>query len=118
MVHMRRGATVQNPGIRGRDFGIRFDQTEWGVCVTDVIPGSPAQRIGLEQGDVIVGVYGYPVHYAGAWDWLMSHELNYLQLRIRDGRTGGFVTRDVSLDRFERSSASAREGRFSEAWQE
>jgi S1-C subfamily serine protease len=33
-----------------------------GVLVTHAAPGSPAQRSGLEDGDVIVRVAGEPVH--------------------------------------------------------
>lgn len=88
---------MQDSHVRGKDLGIRFDEAREGIWVTGVADGSPAQRIGLEPGDVIVGVYGHPVHHADAWDWLMSHEVEYLQLRIRDSRTKCLATRWVSL---------------------
>ena len=53
------GATIQNLtdeiaeswGLQGRK----------GAVVADVVPGGPAQRAGLEAGDVVVAVNGHPV---------------------------------------------------------
>ncbi len=54
------GATIQNLtdelaeswGIKGRK----------GAVVADVVPGGPAQKAGLQQGDVVVAVNGQPVN--------------------------------------------------------
>lgn len=40
----------------------RFDlPTEWGVYITNVIPGSPAARAGLEDGDIITRIGDIPL---------------------------------------------------------
>ena len=54
------GATIQNLtdelaeswGLKGRK----------GAVVADVVPGGPAQKAGLQQGDVVVAVNGQPVN--------------------------------------------------------
>jgi serine protease Do len=43
-----------------RQFGL--DEGTKGVLVGDVLPGSPAEKAGLKQGDVIVGFGGEKVH--------------------------------------------------------
>ncbi|MDI6807652.1 MAG: trypsin-like peptidase domain-containing protein [Candidatus Eisenbacteria bacterium] len=45
----RQGVTVGLPDI---------DEDETGALILDVLPGSPAERMGLRQGDVIIGVSG------------------------------------------------------------
>ena len=67
--------------------------TEVGIRVTEVRPDSPARRLGLEPGDVILSVYEHPVTDAETWNWLTSYKNSYVPLRIRDGRTGTVVTR-------------------------
>ena len=88
---------MQCPSIQGQHLGICFEDSDQEIRITKVAPDSPAAQIGLEPGDVIVGVYGHPVHHADAWDWLLCHGLDYVQLQIRDGRTGSLVTRHVNL---------------------
>jgi S1-C subfamily serine protease len=80
-----------------QDLGIHFDVTDEGIRVTSVLPNSPAARIGLEPGDVILAVYGHPVTSAETWDWLMSYKNDYVELRIKDARRGDVVTRHVDL---------------------
>ena len=43
-----------------RQFGL--DEGTRGVLVGDVLPGSPAEKAGLKQGDVIIGFAGEKVH--------------------------------------------------------
>jgi C-terminal processing protease CtpA/Prc len=83
--------------VKGTGLGIRCQATGEGVRVTEVTPGSPADKLGLEPGDVIVTVYGHPVTSAETWDWLTSYKNDYAALRIKDVRTGSLVTRHVPL---------------------
>lgn len=80
------------------DLGIDFEATRRGIKVTGVTPGSPAERIGLEAGDVIESLYGHPTTNRETWDWLTSYPGGYAPLRVRDVRTGAVVTRYVTLD--------------------
>jgi membrane-associated protease RseP (regulator of RpoE activity) len=57
---------------------------QYGLLVTAVVPNSPAARLGLELGDMIVSVDGAPVH-SGA-DLLFY--LNAVYLQVIDVRTG------------------------------
>jgi C-terminal processing protease CtpA/Prc len=72
--------------------GIRFEATDEGIRVTEVLADSPASRLGLESGDVILSVYEHPVSNAETWYWLTSYKNSYVPLRIRDSRTGAVVT--------------------------
>jgi len=78
-------------GVTGRTYkGSR------GAFVTDVLENSKAEEIGLEQGDVIVGV-----HVRGAWKkkvytfedlkQLLSRANGQLRLYVRDCNTGNYV---------------------------
>jgi hypothetical protein len=118
---------MHNTPIQGQDLGICFEDSDEEIRVTNVAPDSPAARLGLEPGDAIVGVYGHPVHHAGVWKWLLCHDVDYVQLQIRDGRTGSIVTRYLSLAQasqngnpgMEHSSGAARSplGRAALHWQ-
>ena len=82
---------------REAGFGIRFDATQEGIRVTEVLADSPAKRLGLEPGDVILSVYEHPVTTAETWYWLTSYKNSYVELRIRDGRSGRVCTRFADL---------------------
>ena len=82
---------VSKLGVNGRTYkGSR------GAFVTDVLENSKAEGIGLEQGDVIVGV-----HVLGAWKkkvhtfddlkQLLSRANGQLRLYVRDCNTGNYV---------------------------
>jgi len=116
---------VSKLGVNGRTYkGGR------GAFVTDVLENSKAEQIGLEQGDVIVGV-----HVLGMWKkkvhtyedlkQLLSRANGQLRLYVRDCNSGNYVW--TSSTRFRgrlagnvvRSSAgegaeSAEAGDFSE----
>lgn len=73
-----------------------FAPAAGGVALLDVLPGSPAARLGLRSGDVIRKVNGRPV--AGREDVreAMGSASFYLELEVeRDGRT-----RTVETNRF------------------
>jgi C-terminal processing protease CtpA/Prc len=86
------------PSLRG--FGVRVEETDGGLRITQVEPAGPAQQLHLEAGDCIETLNGMPVRSAlgrELWRRLLAGELEYVRLRIRDGRTGHAVTRHVSL---------------------
>lgn len=82
---------------RTQDLGIEFVPTDRGIEIAAVTPGSPAARIGLERGDVIVTVYGFPAINAAVWEWLQSEDVEYVRLGIWDPRGRKLVTRYVNL---------------------
>jgi len=45
---------------------------EYGVGVAEVVPGSPAERAGLERGDMILALGGKPVYAPERLRWLVS----------------------------------------------
>lgn len=78
--------------IRQHDLGIEALPTDHGLVITHVSAESPAAMIGLELGDCIVSLLGYPVR-PDNWGLLLSGDNGYLRLLIRDHRTGTVVTR-------------------------
>jgi hypothetical protein len=69
-----------------------------GDRVTYVRWGGLASQMGLEPGDVILSMNGFPLHYHGAWnDALLSamQSGGLVQLTIRDVRTGWIAQRQV-----------------------
>jgi S1-C subfamily serine protease len=80
------------------DFGLGISGkfTFQGIRVTSVDGGSPAERIGLEDGDVILAVNGIPVKTVSAWTSAMNGN-TFVRLRIKNVRGGPIVFRDVNL---------------------
>jgi S1-C subfamily serine protease len=83
------------------DFGLGVNGTfigGTGVQVDSVDAGSPAERVGLEQGDVILDVDSIAVTNPNSWIKAMEKK-NRVRLRIRNGRDPGgpVVFRDVNL---------------------
>lgn len=85
---MARQATVSNIGIRGR-------VTEEGFLVTKV--EAPVSAAGLEEGDVILSIMGYPVCNDVTWERLVSGDNQYVRLGILDRTNGDQVTRYCRL---------------------
>jgi hypothetical protein len=61
------------------------------MLLTDVQSDSLAHDLGLEPCDVIETVHGWPVTSTQTWNWLMSADLGYVRLGVRDGRTQRMV---------------------------
>lgn len=78
-------ATVPLLGFMGAD-------VNWGVRVESVGYGSIARQIGLEPGDVIVGLNGMPVRCMHDYHRALAQSGGVVALEIRDVRTGNFVT--------------------------
>jgi len=54
-------SSVRKDAAGGDDFGIRLFREQNGVRVTEVLAGSPAQKLGLRPGDRILTINGRPV---------------------------------------------------------
>jgi len=75
-----------------------FTINGFGERVTFVRWGGIAQQMGLETGDVILGLNGYPLTYHGSWNDALREAMNnggWVQLTIRDVRTGFVSTRET-----------------------
>jgi S1-C subfamily serine protease len=86
--------------------GVWAYNTETGVVVTRVSPGSAAAREGLEPGDRIVSVGGYQVGYVGNLLYPLGFELNRhagsrgeVLLLVQNVRGNKLLNLDVRLDR-------------------
>lgn len=68
-----------------------------GVLITGVVPGSPAEKVGLENGDVILTVNGNAI--TGGFDFkrALDNSGGVARLRIRDCRTGQIAFRTCQL---------------------
>lgn len=51
-------AAAQQPAAAQPWLGIAIDQGKGGIAVLEVIPGTPAEQVGMKAGDVIVGIDG------------------------------------------------------------
>jgi hypothetical protein len=75
-----------------------FTINGFGERVTSVRWGGIAQRMGLESGDVILSLNGYPLTYHGSWNDALREAVNnggWVQLAVRDVRTGFVATRET-----------------------
>jgi hypothetical protein len=70
------------PAARWR-LGVNTDNAPKGMLITDVARNSPAQHFGLEPGDYILDVMGYPVGFYGNAYYPIAEAFN--QLVRRDG---------------------------------
>ena len=65
--------------------------------VVGVQPDSPAQKAGIEPGDVIVAANGVPITGAEALSAVVHKSGTTLSLTVRDTRTGKDARVDVKL---------------------
>jgi hypothetical protein len=75
-----------------------FNIAGYGERVTYVQWGGLAAQMGLENGDTILRLNGFPLQYHGSWnDALYQAMLNggWVELTIRDVRTGWIATRQI-----------------------
>jgi S1-C subfamily serine protease len=70
-----------------------------GVEVLQVFRNSPADRAGLERGDIITEVNGTPVQDFGHFRSLMARSRGIVELTVIDHRTGQIMTLDVNPQR-------------------
>lgn len=112
------GTRIRPPGSDEWTLGVVPETTDTGVRVRDVVGGSPANRAGLERGDVIVNVEGYQVGRVGGRDYPLDRELNLradsrgkVRLLVQDRRNNRLTNMDVQLERG--SSRPPRDGKLS-----
>lgn len=93
------GSSDHPPLAGGWWLGVSTQDTGHGPQVVFISYGSPASRIGLEQGDIIHEVDGIPV--ASRWELSQAirYSDGYVRLLVEDVRTGQFVYRMVRLTR-------------------
>lgn len=84
--------------------GVTVRNTETGVLINSVQPGSPASRAGLEAGDTIVTVGGYQVGYVESRLFDLGDEIarrvdtrGQVTLLVRNRRNGNLVNVPVSF---------------------
>jgi S1-C subfamily serine protease len=106
LAHPAGGARPQPPdkqivprsdGGKGRPFlGVSSVLTSTGARITHVFPDSPAAKLGLEVGDHIVEIDGYPVGLIDGLSFSPESEIRRargtLTLKVRDRRTGKVQT--------------------------
>jgi serine protease Do len=68
------------------------------VKVTEVEPGSPAARAGIEPGDIIIEANGTPVLHPKTLDELVRKSASVLKLQVVDPSTNKKSLVDVNLD--------------------
>jgi len=70
-----------------------------GERVVYVRYGGRAARLGLEPGDIILSLNGFPLTYRGSWNDALSHAVyedgGVVRLRIHDVRTGRVIRRET-----------------------
>jgi hypothetical protein len=91
------GGTVSRPRWR---FGAHvFDHDGNGVLVRRIFPGTPAERAGMEAGDVIVAIDSQPIRDEDDYARTIDGSEGKIRVQFRKGGAGETVTRDVKLDR-------------------
>lgn len=75
--------------------GVNVQNGKVGTQITGVANGSPAQKVGLERGDIILAVSGNPIGLVGGRLFTLDNVLNasvnargQVVLSVQDGRTG------------------------------
>lgn len=101
-LRQRPGVTTSSPSARvapSSTFGARGQNTETGVLITSVTPGSPVQAAGLEVRDVVITVEGFQVGNVGGRIYDLESEVvgrwrqnPVVTLVVRDWRTGDLAT--------------------------
>jgi hypothetical protein len=75
-----------------------FNINGYGERLTSVRWGGLAQQMGLESGDVILRLNGYPLSYHGSWNDALQQAMGqggYVRLTVRDVRTGSIRHRET-----------------------
>jgi S1-C subfamily serine protease len=94
-------ADAANPASSGRRLGavteLFFYDVDPAAKVTEVEPGSPAARAGIEPGDVIVEANGAPVLHPKNLDDIVRKSGSTLKLMVVDPRTQKKTPVEVTL---------------------
>ena len=78
----------KKPGDGKVVFGARVGANPGGgLKVVDIVPGSPAQRLGLEKGDLIDTINGQPVNNIQGYSTAIDKSPRQMVVTGRDGKT-------------------------------
>jgi sigma-B regulation protein RsbU (phosphoserine phosphatase) len=72
MLNARSWTSVVELGFN-RTFTEHFDKSTHSILVGDVVPGSPAEKVGLRAGDRIIAVNERPLDTSGPYDEAYAH---------------------------------------------
>jgi serine protease Do len=99
------GGTLVRPWFGARMQEVSTDiadslglQTARGALITEVAPGSTAERAGFKSGDVILSVDGFAVAQPSAFDFRLATRQVGTQVRIVYFRSGKEASVDVGLE--------------------
>ncbi len=87
-------------GVVARDLSfdrLEFLKLEYGARVAEVAPDSPAEKAGLQEGDIILELDQKPAYSARRLSWLVSHVRAGEEISLRYYRDGNFKTVSVQL---------------------
>lgn len=76
----------------------RFAGDSYGLRINSLAPGSPAQRSGLERGDIIIGANLKPMNQLDSLKKAVAASKGQLDLIVRNVRNGQTVAVTVKLD--------------------
>jgi hypothetical protein len=65
-----------------------FGHMPYGLEVSQVTPWSPAAQAGIERGDIIIAVNGWPAGTIGEMNRLLARNVGAARLAVIDGKTG------------------------------
>ena len=83
----RRLAGAEFEALDGR-LAEYFEGADDGLLVLRVVPGTPADRVGLARGDVVVEAGGVPIHRVSQLRAMLAREPSGLRIRwVRKGRS-------------------------------
>lgn len=87
--------------------GVRGDSTETGFVVSQIIPGSAAERARMQRGDIIIAVDGFQVGQVSGRLYDLNQEINRrtdatgaVTLLMQDGQTGRLASVRVQLSSY------------------
>lgn len=87
------------------NLGVRGDSTETGFVISQIIPGSSADRARLQRGDTIIAVEGFQVGQVSGRLYDLNQEINRradasgaIGVLLQDGQTGRLASVRIQMD--------------------
>lgn len=79
------------PALEGADLTSYNEKGQQGVKIDNVKKQSPAEQLGLQKGDVIIGVNRHKVHNLADLRKILEQKPNIIALNIQRGNTNLFI---------------------------